>query len=157
MRASKWIRQAVAQGADRDARWNMMMASLQGGLTFQKGLGAVHSMSHPLGGLKEPLLHHGTLNAVILPAVLRYNRDHAAQKMQALERALSVPLGEDLAGFVERLNRDLGLPPSLRAMGVTDAMIAPMVEGAMKDHSTATNPRPLAHADFELLFRQAMQ
>jgi alcohol dehydrogenase class IV len=65
-----------------DARWNMMMASLQGGLTFQKGLGAVHSMSHPLGGLKEPLLHHGTLNAVILPAVLRYNRGHARRRCE---------------------------------------------------------------------------
>ena len=157
MRAATWIRRAVADGADRDARWNMMMASLQGGLTFQKGLGAVHSMSHPLGGLKEPLLHHGTLNAVILPAVLRYNRDHAAAKMQALERALTLPPGEDLASFVERLNADLGLPPSLRAMGVTDAMIGPMVEGAMKDHSTATNPRPLDRGDFEHLFRQALR
>ena len=55
------------------------------------------------------------------------------------------------------LNADLALPPSLRAMGVTDAMIGPMVEGAMKDHSTATNPRPLGRADFEYLFRQALQ
>jgi hypothetical protein len=155
-RAARWIRTAVAEGANRDARWNMMMASLQGGLTFQKGLGAVHSMSHPLGGLKTPLLHHGTLNAVILPAVLRYNRSHAQAKMQALERALEVPAGSDLAAWVERLNADIGLPPSLRAMGVTEAMIPRMVEGAVKDHSTATNPRPLARADFETLFEHAL-
>lgn len=155
-RAARWIRTAVADGANRDARWNMMMASLQGGLTFQKGLGAVHSMSHPLGGVKAPVLHHGTLNAVILPAVLRFNRGHAQGKIEALERALDLPAGKDLAAFVEELNADLGLPPSLRAMGVTDAMIPAMVEGAMKDHSTATNPRPLTREDFAELFRQAM-
>jgi 4-hydroxybutyrate dehydrogenase len=156
-RAARWIRPAVEHGGDRDARWNMMMASLEGGLTFQKGLGAVHSMSHPLGGLKEPVLHHGTLNAVILPAVIRYNRMHAAQKIVALERALEVPSGQDLATFIEALNAAIGLPPSLRAMGVTDEMIPRMVEGAMADHSTATNPRPLAKADFETLFAHAMQ
>ncbi|QJR12034.1 1,3-propanediol dehydrogenase [Usitatibacter rugosus] len=154
-RAARWIRTAFIEGGNRDARWNMMMASLQGGLTFQKGLGAVHSMSHPLGGLKAPVLHHGTLNAVILPAVLRFNRSHAAEKIAALERAVGV-IGTDLASWIERLNADLGLPPSLRAMGVTDDMIPRMVEGAMQDHSTATNPRSLARADFESLFKQAM-
>ena len=154
-RAAKWIRIAVEHGADRDARWHMMMASLQGGLTFQKGLGAVHSMSHPLGGIKEPVLHHGTLNAVILPAVLRFNRSHAAQKCEALERALDVAPGR-LPEFIEALNAAIGLPPSLRAMGVTDDMIPRMVEGAVKDHSTATNPRPLAKEDFHELFRQAL-
>ena len=155
-RAAKWIRKAVRDGADRDARWHMMMASLQGGLTFQKGLGAVHSMSHPLGGVKSPLLHHGTLNAVVLPAVLRFNRTHAAEKMVALEAAVGVPAGEDLATYVERLNAEIGLPPTLAAMGVTAAMASAMVEGAMKDHSTATNPRPLAAADFEHLYAQAL-
>jgi alcohol dehydrogenase class IV len=147
----------VADGQNREARWNMMMASLQGGLTFQKGLGAVHSMSHPLGGLRSPVLHHGTLNAVILPAVLRFNREQAAAKIATLERALGVPTHEDLASWVERLNRDIGLPASLREMGVTDEMIPAMVEGAMKDHSTGTNPRPLTREDFAALFAQAMQ
>jgi alcohol dehydrogenase class IV len=155
-RAATWIRKAVADGSDRDARWQMMMASLQGGLTFQKGLGAVHSMSHPLGGLKAPVLHHGTLNAVILPAVLRFNRSHADQKMAALERAIGVPAGSDLPQFIERLNADLGLPPSLRAMGVTDDVVPAMVEGALADHSTATNPRPVTRTDFDDLFAAAM-
>ena len=155
-RAARWIRRAVDDGGDREARWNMMMASLQGGLTFQKGLGAVHSMSHPLGGLRDPVLHHGTLNAVILPAVLRFNRPHAEDKCRALEDALGVQRGR-LPEFVEELNAGLGLPPSLRAMGVTGEMIARMVEGAMQDHSTATNPRPLSRDDFEDLFRKALQ
>lgn len=154
-RAAKWIRTAVEDGSNRDARWNMMMASLQGGLTFQKGLGAVHSMSHPLGGVKQPVFHHGTLNAVILPAVLRYNRPYAAEKCEALERALGVARGE-LPEYIESLNERIGLPASLRAMGVTDEMIPRMVDGALKDHSTATNPRPLAKHDFEALFRLAM-
>jgi len=156
IRAARWIHAAVDDGANREARWNMMMASLQGGLTFQKGLGAVHSMSHPLGGLRDPILHHGTLNAVILPAVLRFNRSHAEEKCQALEDALDVPRGE-LADFVEELNAAIGLPPSLRAMGVTTGMIPRMVDGALKDHSTATNPRPLSRDDFENLFHIALQ
>ena len=154
-RAARWIRTAYRDGGNREARWNMMMASLQGGLTFQKGLGAVHSMSHPLGGLKKPLLHHGTLNAVILPAVLRFNRSHAEEKTAALEKAMDVPHG-GLAEFIEELNADLGLPPSLRAMGVTDEMIPAMVEGAMKDHSTGTNPRPVTREDFFGLFQEVM-
>ena len=113
-------------------------------------------MSHPLGGVRSPTFHHGTLNAVILPAVLRFNRSHAQAKIEALERALDVPAGTDLAAFIEELNAAIGLPPSLRAMGVTEAMIPAMVEGAMKDHSTATNPRPLAREDFAHLFREAM-
>ncbi len=77
-RAVGSIERAVADGTDRTARQELMMAALEGGLTFQKGLGAVHALSHPLGGLKEPSLHHGTLNAVLLPAVLRFNEPHAA-------------------------------------------------------------------------------
>ena len=156
-RAARWLRTAVEEGSNADARWNMMMASLQGGLTFQKGLGAVHSMSHPLGGLKEPVLHHGTLNAVILPAVLRFNRSHAAAKMEALERAVGAAPGEDLATFIERLNAAVGLPASLRAMGVTDDVIPRMIEGAVADHSTGTNPRPVGREDFAALFADAMR
>ncbi|HVE90664.1 MAG TPA: iron-containing alcohol dehydrogenase [Burkholderiaceae bacterium] len=155
-RAARWIRIAVDDGSHRDARWNMMMAALQGGLTFQKGLGAVHSMSHPLGGLKTPVLHHGTLNAVVLPAVLRFNSSYAPDKIYALEAALNVPASSDLASFIETLIAELGLPRTLRAMGVTDEMIPRMVDGALKDHSTATNPRPVTRQDFEELFAQAM-
>lgn len=155
-RAMKWIEKAVADGADRDARWNMMMASLQGGLTFQKGLGAVHGMSHPLGGLKDPVLHHGTLNAVILPAVLRYNAGQVGDKYERLVAAMGLPAGADLAEAIEALNQRLGLPANLREMGVTDAVIPRMIEGAVADHSTASNPRPVAAAGYEALFAAAM-
>ena len=155
-RAATWIELAFNEGSNRDARWNMMMASLQGGLTFQKGLGAVHSMSHPLGGLKSPILHHGTLNAVILPAVLRFNESYCTDKFAALKIAMGVPNGTSLDRFIENLNQKLNLPKSLSAMGVTREIIPAMVEGALKDHSSASNPRPLSKKDFELLFEEAL-
>ena len=155
-RAATWIELAFKDGSNRDARWNMMMASLQGGLTFQKGLGAVHSMSHPLGGLKSPILHHGTLNAVILPAVLRFNESYCTDKFAALKIAMGVPIGTSLDRFIENLNQKLNLPKSLSAMGVTREIIPAMVEGALKDHSSASNPRPLSKKDFEMLFEEAL-
>ena len=155
-RAATWIELAFNEGSNRDARWNMMMASLQGGLTFQKGLGAVHSMSHPLGGIKSPVLHHGTLNAVILPAVLRFNELYCTEKFAELKIAMGVPNGTSLDRFIENLNQKLNLPKSLSAMGVTRGIIPAMVEGALKDHSSASNPRPLNKKDFELLFEEAL-
>jgi alcohol dehydrogenase class IV len=155
-RAMKWIEKAVADGADRDARRHMMMASLQGGLTFQKGLGAVHAMSHPLGGLKDPVLHHGTMNAVILPAVLRFNAGHVGDKYERLAAAMGLPAGTDLAEAIEALNRRLGMPANLREMGVSDEVIPRMVEGAVADHSTASNPRPVDATGYEALFAAAM-
>ena len=155
-RAAAWVEIAFTDGSNRDARWNMMMASLQGGLTFQKGLGAVHSMSHPLGGLKSPVLHHGTLNAVILPAVLRFNESYCTKKFADLKAAMGVPNGTSLDRFIENLNQKLNLPKSLSAMGVTREIIPAMVEGALKDHSSASNPRPLSKKDFELLFEEAL-
>ena len=155
-RAFAHIERAVADGADREARWHMLMAAVQGGLTFQKGLGAVHSMSHALGGLAEPVLHHGTLNAVILPAVLRYNAGHVGAKYGALAAAMGLGADTDLAAEIEALNARLGLPANLREMGVTDAVVPKMIEYSEVDHSTATNPRPLKAADFEALFAASM-
>jgi 4-hydroxybutyrate dehydrogenase len=133
----------------------MQMASLQGGLTFQKGLGAVHSMSHPLGGLQSPVLHHGTLNAVILPAVLRFNAGHVGDKYDRLKSAMKVGTGEQLDLTIAAFNRRIGLPTGLGAMGVPKAVVPAMVKGALADHSTATNPRPLQAEDFERLFSEA--
>ena len=149
------IRRAVEDGGDRQARREMLLSSLMGGMTFQKGLGAVHAMSHPLGGLESPRLHHGTLNAVILPAVLRFNAGHVGDKYARLARAVGLPEDADLAEAVEQLNADLGLPGSLREMGVPESVLPAMVEGALKDHSNASNPRPAGKADYEALFAEA--
>jgi 4-hydroxybutyrate dehydrogenase len=154
-RAAKWLRRAIDEGSDPEARSQMMMAALQGGLTFQKGLGAVHSMSHALGGRKTNPLHHGTLNAVLLPHVLRFNREQSGDKYAALAQAMGLPAA-DLAAAIEALNRDLGLPANLGEMGVTREEVEPLAQWALEDHSTATNPRPMTVEDFEVLFAEAL-
>jgi 4-hydroxybutyrate dehydrogenase len=155
-RGVRWLAKAVADGGDLEARSEMMMAALQGGMCFQKGLGAVHAMSHPLGGLESPRLHHGTLNAVIMPAVLRYNEAFAEEKYRRLKAALSLPPRADLAEFIMQLNSTLGLPRNLSEMGVPVDCLPKMVDGAVKDHSSATNPRPMEAVDYERLFSEVM-
>lgn len=155
-RAIRHLERAVADGGDRKARWEMMMASMEGAMAFQKGLGAVHSMSHPLGALPEPRLHHGTLNAVIMPTVLRFNAGHVGDKYDTLRRVMGLQPGADLAQAIEALNQRLELPRNLREMGVTEAMIPTAAEQAEHDHCTPTNPRPADRAAFEGLFAEAM-
>jgi 4-hydroxybutyrate dehydrogenase len=154
-RAVRHIERAVKNGADVEARREMMMAALEGGLTFQKGLGAVHSLSHALGGLKELRLHHGTLNAVLLPAVLRYNEEAAGAKYDALRRAAGLDAKADIARFVEDLNGRLGLPKTLREMGVPSRVFGATAAAAVADHSTATNPRAVAEAEFKQILEDA--
>jgi 4-hydroxybutyrate dehydrogenase len=155
-RAVRNIERAVDDGADRQARWEMMMAALEGGLTFQKGLGAVHAMSHPLGAVQEPRLHHGTLNAVVLPAVLRFNAGHVGDKYARLRAAMGLAEDTDVSAAIEALNARIGLPATLRDMGVQDAWIPQLAVAATKDHCNATNPRPATVADYEALFAEAM-
>jgi alcohol dehydrogenase class IV len=154
-RVARHLVRAVGNGTDRTARREMMMAALEGGLTFQKGLGAVHSLSHALGGLKTPSLHHGTLNAVLLPAVLRFNEASAGEKYAALRRALGLAESADLAGYVEDLNAAIGMPRSLKAMGAPKETFDAMAKAALADHSTATNPRPVSEAEFRALLDAA--
>ena len=150
-RAGAWLVRAVEDGSDRDARWQMMMAALEGGMTFQKGLGAVHAASHPLGALG---LHHGTLNAVLLPAVLRFNAEHAAEGYRQLAEAVGAE--EDLTTWVAGLNRRLGLPAGLAEMGVRDSLLPDLAAAAALDHLSETNPRPATAADYEAILRAAM-
>ncbi len=147
-RAVAHIERAVTDGSDREARKEMMMAALQGGLTFQKGLGAVHALSHPLGGLKDISPHHGTLNAVLLPAVLRFNEPECGLKYVEIRRALDLAPDTDLANWIADLGQRLGMPASLTQMGVPRSVVPTIAEAAVKDHSTASNPRAAAAADY---------
>ena len=156
-RAWRWIERAVTHPDDRQARWEMMMAGIQGGLAFQKGLGAVHALAHPLGALTSPSLHHGTVNAVLLPAVLRFNTAHVGDKYARLRTAFGLGEGADLAEAVRALNRRLGLPTGLRAMGVPADALEHVLDGALADHSTPTNPRPLTRKDLAALFMEAFE
>ena len=155
-RASAHLDRAYRDGGDREARWNMMMASTMGAMAFQKGLGAVHAMSHPLGGLQDLKLHHGTLNAVVMPAVLRFNADHTGDKYARIGSAMGLSPDADLPAYIAGLNERLGLPASLRAMGVTDDLLPDLARQAVADHCTATNPRPVDESDYMALFREAM-
>lgn len=143
------IERATKNGQDRDARLNMMSASMQGAMAFQKGLGCVHSLSHSLGGV-NPRLHHGTLNAVFLPAVIRFNAEAESMKkdnrLQRMAHAMGLGSGSEVAEAVTEMNARLGLPTGLAAMGVTPDLFDKVIEGAMADHCHKTNPR-LATAD----------
>jgi alcohol dehydrogenase class IV len=146
-RAAAHIERATCDGGDREARWQMMMAAMEGALAFQKGLGAVHALSHPLGALPQHL-HHGTLNAVLLPAVLRFNAPAVGNKIERIGRAMGLPPGADVAKAIAELNAALGLPPGLAAMGVAREELPAIAEAATRDHCHATNPRPAAAADY---------
>lgn len=147
-RAVTHIETATFDGKDRDARWNMMMAAMEGALAFQKGLGAVHSLSHPLGALHDLRLHHGTLNAVLLPEVLRFNASHVGDKLERLALAMGLPRSADVAQAIADLNARLGIAANLRAMGVPRAVLPAIAEAAPKDHCHATNPRKASVAEY---------
>ena len=154
------IEQATRNGADRDARWNMMSASVQGALAFQKGLGCVHSLSHSLGGV-NPRLHHGTLNAIFLPAVIRFNAPaESMQKDKRLQRmAHAMGLGScdakgtELAEAIHAMNARLGLPRGLKALGVGIDLYEKIIDGAMADHCHKTNPRLATREDYLEMLR----
>ncbi|WP_421693913.1 iron-containing alcohol dehydrogenase [Aestuariivirga sp.] len=143
-RGLRAIEVAVQDGSDKAARRDMMVCALEGAMAFQKGLGAVHALTHPLGAIRQLNLHHGTLNAVLTPAVLRFNRPAIGDKWDRLETFF----GEAPDVAVAKLNRRLGMPTGLAAMGVTDEMMQHVAQDAMKDHCHATNPRTPTPADY---------
>jgi alcohol dehydrogenase class IV len=143
------IERAVADGADKAARRDMMVCALEGAMAFQKGLGAVHALTHPLGAIRALNLHHGTLNAVLMPQVLRFNREAIGGKWDVLERRM----GGQPDRVVAALNARLGMPSGLSAMGVTAAMMEEVSHAALKDHCHATNPRLASQADYLEILR----
>jgi alcohol dehydrogenase class IV len=158
-RGWRHIERATKTPHDREARFHMMSASTQGAMAFQKGLGAVHSLSHSLGGI-NPTLHHGTLNAMFLPAVILFNASEASmqkgKKLERLAETMGLPGPADVAPSIKALNQRLGLPSGLAAMGVTPEMFPKIIEGAMADHCHKTNPRTPTADDYAALLKQSM-
>ncbi len=154
-RAAGHLERATRDGSDREARWNMMMAAMEGALAFQKGLGAVHALSHPLGALPQLKLHHGTLNAVLLPAVLRFNAGHVGDKLGRIARAMGLPEDTDVAAAIAQLNQRLGLPAGLKSMGVPREALPGIAAAAPKDHCHATNPRTASVEQYQALLEEA--
>ena len=147
---------ACKDGQDKDARWSMMMASTEGAMAFSKGLGAVHSMSHAAGANQVLRLHHGTLNAVILPSVLRFNQNYVGNKYSRILRAMGKNQSIDLANEIEKLNEKIGMPNSLGEMGVTEDMIPELIAHAMTDPSNITTPKVPTLDEWEQLFLTAI-
>ncbi len=153
-RAIKALPRAVADGSDLEARREMMVAAMEGALAFQKGLGAVHALSHPLGSYRDLKLHHGTLNAILLPPVLRFNEVACATTYPRLRQAVGLGAGADLAGFMTKFASDLGIPMTLRALGVPETLLPEIAKAALLDHTHATNARPVTEADYLAMLRE---
>ena len=153
------IERATRDGADLDARLQMMSTSAQGALAFQKGLGCVHSLSHSLGGV-NPKLHHGTLNAMFLPAVIRFNAEaESMRKERRLERmaqAIGANGGDAVPDAIRALNQRLGLPTGLAAMGVQREEFDRIIAGALADHCHKTNPRIATADDYRAMLEASM-
>lgn len=137
------IRKATETPDDKNARANMAIAATMGAMAFQKGLGCVHSLSHALGGL-NPKLHHGTLNAVFMPAVLEFNKaaptSVSENKYARLADAMGLATGTDIGAAIKEMTAAIGLPVSLSELGVSEDLFDSIIQGALADHSHKTNP-----------------
>jgi 4-hydroxybutyrate dehydrogenase len=153
------IERATRNGQDREARLNMMSASMQGAIAFQKGLGCVHSLSHSLGGV-DPRMHHGTLNAMFLPAVIAFNAPSESvvkdKRLERMAHAMGLSTGRDIPEAIKDMNARLGLPNGLSAMGLLPAQFDQVIAGAMLDHCHKTNPRLATEADYLALLVESL-
>ena len=153
------IERATRNGNDREARFHLMSASMQGAMAFQKGLGCVHSLSHSLGGV-DRRLHHGTLNAVFLPSVVLFNSTAESiqkeNRLQRMARAMGLAQGSDVAGAINEMNRRLGLPAGLASMGVQAGDFGKIISGALADHCHKTNPRLATSSDYADMLENSM-
>ena len=147
---------AVKNGEDLDARSTMLSVSTRGGMAFSKGLGAVHAMSHACGKDEDLRLHHGTLNAVLLPTVLKFNSEFLGDKLVLIKAAIGVPKDKDLVGYFLDLNAELGMPSNLSEMGISSGMLPSLSEHAVTDNTAATNPIKIDAAGYLELFKQAL-
>ena len=153
------IERATRDGSDREARLNMMSASMQGAMAFQKGLGAVHSLSHSLGGV-DPRLHHGTLNAMFMPAVVAFNASAESmqkdQRLQRMTHAMGLASGSEIPAAIKDMNARLALPTGLAAMGVHRNQFDQIIAGALADHCHKTGPRIASADEYRDMLGQSM-
>jgi len=151
---------AVRDGSDLAARGAMLKASMMGAVAFQKGLGACHSLAHPLSA--EHGIHHGLANALCLPAVLDFNRSAAPHAISVIGRLMGVrgddeeTLAFECCGGVRALRKKIGLPSGLAEVGITEEMLPRLAELAMEDAAHQTNPRPCTVEDMLALYRASM-
>ncbi len=150
-----YLPRAYADGTDIEARAQMMSAAAMGATAFQKGLGAIHAMSHPIGAVFNT--HHGTTNAVCMPAVLDFNSPAIADRFQQAAAYLGIEGGFDgFRTFVQEFNDSFAIPRKLSDLGVTEASIPELVKGAITDPSCGGNPIELTEDNLTALFKAAL-
>ena len=151
----EYLPRAFADGSDIEARAHMMSAAATGATAFQKGLGAIHALSHPIGAIYHT--HHGTTNAVCMPAVLQFNRAAIAGRFDIAASFLGLAGGFDgFCAYVDELNESMGIPRTLTELGITNLDVDRVVEGALTDPSTGGNPIEMTHENTrELLLKIA--
>ncbi len=153
---------AVHNGKDLAARTHMMMAAIIGAVAFQKGLGVVHSLAHPLSSIAN--LHHGTTNGILMPAVLEFNRATSEDRLRDLAIAMDLDVhgksaAEAASAAVERIRRllkEVAIPDRLSAFGITREMIPTLAKKAMEDACRLSNPRPCTEADMVALYERSL-
>jgi 4-hydroxybutyrate dehydrogenase len=153
---------AVRNGRDIQARTSMMMASIMGAVAFQKGLGAVHSLAHPLSSMAG--LHHGTTNGILLPHVLEFNRATSEDRLRELALAMglevaNVATADAASAAIEEVRRllwEVGIPDRLSALGIRREMIPALCRKAMEDACHQLNPRPCTESDMAMLYERAL-
>ena len=152
----EWLPAACAEGSNLEARGQMLIASTMGATAFQKGLGAMHSLSHPCSANLDT--HHGLTNGVVMPYVLVFNRRAIKDKMKRLASYLGLkrPSFGAVLDWVVELRSTIGIPNTLAELGVTEAHIPDFAKMAMADPSTPSNPVKLSVRKFEKLYRNAI-
>ncbi len=144
---------AVREPGNVQARADMMMSSMMGAIAFQKDLGAVHSCAHALGTVCD--LHHGLANALMIEPVMNFNIETVPAKFAELAHVVGLASGGTFVPWLAHLKHQIGIAPSLSAVGVKREHIARLVEVASQDMCHQTNPRVCAPADFERFFTEA--
>jgi alcohol dehydrogenase class IV len=140
----EYLPRAYADGSDIEARAHMMSAAAMGATAFQKGLGAIHAISHPVGAVHNT--HHGTTNAVCMLEVLKFNRPAIEDRFDMVAAYLGIKGGFDgFCAFVEELNASLGIPRTLGGIGVKDADVDALSKSALNDPSVGGNPVPMTY------------
>ena len=154
---NNYLLRAYRNGEDIQARGNMLVASSMGSIAFQKGLGAIHSLSHPVGALYNT--HHGLTNAVFLPYVLKVNKEVIEDKLTSLSRYIGLPK-QNFDGFMEwvlYLRESLKIPHTLKDLIREDINFQQMSKMALEDPSTGGNPLKLNESDFLKLYQDSYE
>jgi len=150
------LAQAVKNGNDLEARGRMLVAAMMGAIAFQKDLGAIHSLAHPLSTFCG--LHHGTANALCAPVVMKFNtqRKPGVYRRVGIAFGLNDPDDAETIEHVSALFREIGLAPGLRAYGVKESQLDDMTAQAFEDSCHQTNPVPVTREDLRSLYQQAL-